>query len=97
MFSAFYVHGGAPGTLGSRWEKWKARFENVLLAMDIKDNARKRAMLLHYAGEQVYDIFVTLPDKGEAKDFDKAITALATYFSPKTNIDFEVYMFRQST
>ena len=57
--------------------------------MDIKDNARKRAMLLHYAGQQVHDIFVTLPDKGEAKDFDKTITALDTYFSPKTNIDFD--------
>lgn len=72
-------------------------FENFLLAMDIKDNARKRAMLLHCAGEQVYDIFVTLPDRGEAKDFIKASQALAKYFSPKKNVDFEVYKFRQST
>ena len=49
-FPDFNVHRGAPGTLGPRWEKWKAGFKNVLLAMDIKDKARKRVMLVHYVG-----------------------------------------------
>lgn len=52
-----------------RWKKWLQRFENVIIALDIKDDTRKRAMLLHYAGEGVQDIFDTFTDTGEAKDY----------------------------
>ncbi len=41
------------------------RFNNLMAAMDIKDESRKRALLLHYSGEEVNDLFDTLPDKGD--------------------------------
>ena len=64
--------------------------------MNVDDNdARQRALLLHYAGEQVYDIFETLTDTGESDDFDKACEKLTAYFSPKKNIEYEVYVFRK--
>ena len=42
--------------------------------MDIKDVKRKRALLLHYAGEDVNDIFETLTDTGD--DYETAVTKL---------------------
>ena len=39
-----------PTATGQRWIKWKKRFENFLLAMNIEDATRKRALLLHYIG-----------------------------------------------
>ena len=39
----------------ARWKRWLSRFKNMMVAMNVDDNdARQRALLLHYAGEQVY-------------------------------------------
>ena len=43
--------------VAARWKKWLSRLENLFVAMNIQDDKRKRALLLHYAGEQVHDIF----------------------------------------
>lgn len=51
-------------------------------------------MLLHYAGEDVNDIFDTLPETGD--DFDTAIAKLTEYFAPKKCTEYEVYKFRQA-
>ena len=39
-----------------RWERWLRRFDNFVVARDIATNARQKAMLLHYAGEAVFDL-----------------------------------------
>ena len=44
--------------------------------LDTKDNKRKRALLLHYSGEQANDIFDTLPDTGN--DYATALDKLTT-------------------
>ncbi|KAK3741501.1 hypothetical protein QZH41_002971 [Actinostola sp. cb2023] len=49
------------------------------------------------AGEEVSDIFETLPDQGEDKDYKAAVAALNVYFQPKVNKTYEVYMFRNAT
>lgn len=73
------------------------RFRNLVVALDIKDKSRQKALLLHYAGEEVNDIFDTLPDteadEGE-NPLDKAIDALTAYFQPKQNVAYEEYQFR---
>ena len=43
--------------VATRWTKWLARLENLFVALNIADDKRKRALLLHFAGEQVHDIF----------------------------------------
>lgn len=58
------------------------------------DKPRQRALLLHYAGEEVNDIFETLPDTGD--DYDTAVAKLTEYFAPNKNADFEIYKFRQT-
>ena len=48
-------------------------------------------MLLHFAGLAVDEIFETLPDTGEAKDYHKAVEALNAYFTSQVNTTYEEY------
>ena len=77
-------------TLGQRWEKGVHSLEFYLAASNITDSARKRAVLLHLAGPEVQDIFLTLTDTHET-----ALAKLTEYFTPKKNIPFERHLFRQ--
>ena len=74
--------------LATRWEKYMKRFNNLMAAMDVKEESRKRALLLHYSGEEVNDLFDTLPDTGEDNDYKEACEALTRYFTP------EIFKFR---
>ena len=95
-FAEFDTH--SDGAVDTRWKKWLARFRNLLLAL-VDSTKRQRALLLHYAGESVNEIFETLPDTDAGEDenpFQKAVTALTNYFTPKKNREFEVYVFRKA-
>ncbi|KAI8514170.1 hypothetical protein Bbelb_084940 [Branchiostoma belcheri] len=48
------------GAVGKRWKKWLSRLENYLVAIDIQDEARKKAMLLHFMGEETHTIYENL-------------------------------------
>ena len=39
-----------------RWESWVRRFENYIVAKNIQNDKRMKAMLLHYAGEAVFEL-----------------------------------------
>jgi hypothetical protein len=80
--------------LAVRWEKYLNRFKNLMTAMAITDPSRQRALLLHYVDEDVNDIFDTLADRGDEKDFKKSCEALTQYFIPRKNVSFEVFKFR---
>ena len=92
-------------SLSQRWKKWVSRFINLLLAMDISDAKRMKA-LLHYAGQDVHDVFDTLPkvdtetlpakssSEGstttlEPDEYLEAKTKLDNYFNPKLNVEYE--------
>ena len=92
VFPSFNVQEPAADT---HWKKWCAHLENLLVGLDIKDHKRKCALLLHYSGEQVNDIFETLPDTGN--DYATALDTLTNYFAPKKCTEFEIYKFRQAT
>lgn len=85
--------------VGLTWNKWHNRLENLLIAMNITNNKRKKAMMLHLAGEEVNDIFETLTvaDPGEGEnEYDLAVGALTEYFVPNQNSEFQVFIFRQT-
>ena len=92
----------APFTLAARWTRWTTRFENLMTAMNVTAPARKKAMLLHLAGEGVYGIYDGLivpdvpvdADPTENNVYIAARKALDDHFSPKKNADFEIYNFR---
>ncbi|CAN8007223.1 unnamed protein product [Ixodes pacificus] len=60
-FPAFIVHADH-STVGTRYRKWVTRFRNFLVACNITAPGRSKAMLLHYAGDDVNDIFESLCD-----------------------------------
>ncbi len=91
-----FIIGDNPTAVGSRWDEWLDRFENYLAAMVIKDATKKRAMMIHFAGKDIYKIFRTLEETGEAKDYDIAKAKLTEYFKPQQNIEYERYVFRRS-
>ena len=79
---------GDPSNIGPRWGRWLSSFEifadsRGLILEEGKDThkQRRRALLLHSAGQTVQDIFLTLPNTGSVKDYEKAVTALSTYCS----------------
>ncbi|XP_064617193.1 uncharacterized protein LOC135481275 [Liolophura sinensis] len=92
-FPSFDVHSD-PSSIAQRWTKYVRRFQNLLVAMDIADKKRQRALLIHYGGEEVSDILDTLPDTGE--DLEGALEKLNPHFNPRRNIDYETYVFRST-
>ena len=86
-------------TQATRWKKWLSRFQNLVVALNVTDKKRQRALLLHFAGEATNEIFDTLPNTtaGEGDDpFAKAVEALTNYFTPKQNREHEICVFRQA-
>ena len=95
-FPPFSVHED-DASASLHWEKWLKHFEMYLAAHEMKDPTCKRALLLYSAGEEVTDIFETLPNQGKEKEYDKAVTTLNAYFQPKVNKTYEIYIFRNAT
>lgn len=86
----------------------------MLCALDITDDRRKKALLLHYCGDETYDIYDSFSDmdkgigstrevtdvNGEQvnlpDEYNKLCNSFKMYFTPKQNLSFEVYKFRQA-
>ena len=73
-----------------------ARFENLIVGLGIEDVTQKHAPLLRYNGPDVDEIFDTLEDTGEDKDYKKAVEKLTAHFNPQVNTTYEVYNFREA-
>ena len=76
-FPAFEVH--LDENVGPRWKKWLARFENLTIGMEVNDEKQKRALLVHYSGPEVDDIFDTLEETSE--DYKTAVDKLTAHFN----------------
>ena len=83
-------------SIGSRWEKYIRRFENLLLAINVNDDARKKTLLLHYAGEKVKDVFETCQNHDKST-FTETKKTLAEHFQSQRNLSYEVFNFRKAT
>ena len=87
------------GDVTVRWRRWVSRFKNLMVAMNITSDPRQKALLLHYAGESMSDIFDTLNVAAAGPDqtnTDWAMQAFTMYFAPQENKDFEVMNFRRA-
>ena len=82
-----------PASNASRWEKWLARFENYLIAVNIDKDERKKAMLLHFVGEKVYDIYDTLSAADDK--YADVKQKLNDYFKPMKDTAMAVFLFRE--
>lgn len=73
--------------------EWIERLELLFTGMDINDNGEKRALLLHYAGERVYDIYNA--ENGESPTPHVGTKQiLSTYFYSRKNLQMAVYKFK---
>ena len=92
----FDCHSPDPATLGPRWKRWLTSFELfanckgliITEGTNAATKQRRRAMLLHFAGPDVQEIFSTLAETSEGTDYAAAVTALNGYFLPKVNSAF---------
>ena len=79
----------------ARWERWLRRFHNFVVAKDIVDDKRVKAMMLQYAGEAVFELseFVgVLSSDGHDQTKEKLIA----YFTARRNEEYDVFTFRQA-
>jgi hypothetical protein len=96
-------------SVGPRWSKWVNRFDNFMAALNITDDTRRKALILHYGGERVFEIFETLDSNARVVTpatattaavnetcYEAARRALSDHFTPRVNTDFEMFTFRQS-
>ena len=82
--------------VGLKWQKWVLRFENFTVAYDINADPRKKALLLHFAGPIVHDIYETLSPDTIGDNYADTLKVLNDYFLPKKNVEFAIYKFRQT-
>ena len=89
---------GDTTSIGPRWKRWKTSFEFFADGKGVTNARQKKALLLHTAGVDVQDIFLTLPEPEEVEGdtvYDKTVRMLDTHFSPCVNVPFERHQFRQ--
>ena len=81
-------------SLGVRWDKYVTKLENLFTGLNITSKKRKKALLLHYAGDDVFNIYDTFDLSGDEENYDDTKTELKTIFNPRKNTEFERYEFR---
>ena len=56
----------------NRWPNYINRFKNMLMAYEIIDKSKKKALLLHLGGEQLFEIYNGFSSiETQAADFNK--------------------------
>ena len=84
-----------------RWRKYVKRFQTYLTAHEITDDARQKAILLTFGGDELNDIVDSLvPESlvpvGDAEThLQKLIDAVDAHFNPEANIEYQRFMFRR--
>ena len=101
-FPTFNVH--EDSNVAVRWRRWISRFDNMLVAANIVEPVRRKAMLLHCGGEEIMDIYegFELPAPAAADGggdeppnvYEILKTALNQHFTPQVNTEYELYKFR---
>ena len=92
-FPKFDVY-GEETSLGTRWTKYVMKLENLFTGLTIESKKRRKALLLHYAGDEVFEIYETLNLGDSDSNYDEVKKGLADHFQPKKNREFERFEFR---
>ena len=65
------------------------------MAKNITDARRLKAILLHYVGEDVFELGESLGIVSDTP-FEETKRVLTAYFAPQRNVEYEVFVFRQA-
>lgn len=85
---------GDPNSTAQRWEKWLKSFQYFIIASNINEDQRKRALLLHLIEQECQKIFETLPFQGDT--YQEAETCLNNYFKVQKNVPYERSIFKNA-
>jgi hypothetical protein len=80
-------------TISNRWKRWVSRFENYVLYVNVEDDTKKKSLLLHLAGDEVFCVYENIKQPND--NYKEAIKKLTDHFAPKQNTAFAVFKFRQ--
>ena len=106
-FEKFPVHKDESST-GVRWKTWIMKLDNLLCALDIKSDARKKALLLHYGGDDIFEIYDSMTDEQKGigamtqgdnptpNEYEVLKKSFTDHFTPKQNTAYETFKFRQA-
>jgi hypothetical protein len=87
-----------PSNVGIRWDIYVKKFENLIIGLGIDKNKRKKALLLHYAGNEVFEICKTFPTLSNAdNNYADTKKELSDYFQPQKNTEFLRFEFGNVT
>ena len=56
VFPTFSLHAD-PNTTSIRWKKWIDKLKILFVALDTDNDKKRKATLLHYTGDEVFDIY----------------------------------------
>ena len=90
----------APYVKGVDFNRWLKGFDFYVAAMDINDNGRKTAVLMHLMGAEVQDIYDTLPEPQLPPTptcFEVCVAKLRAYLQPTTNVMAERINFQRTS
>ena len=90
---AFELHPSS--SVGPRWERWLRHFQNYLQAKGVEGKSQQKALLLHCAGVDVFDLSDALGVTADTT-YAETVSKLTAYFSPKRSREYETYIFRQA-
>ena len=68
-FPTFEVY-GEESSLGIRWTKYISKLENLFVALNVEFRKRKKSLILHYTGDDVFEIYETLNLGANDSNFD---------------------------
>ena len=80
-------------SLGIQWKRWINRLQNLFRVLNIADELRQKALLLHYGGAELMVLCETVLAATD-DTFALAMVKLDSYFETKINTTFETYVIR---
>ena len=78
--------------------------ENLFVALDTDSDKKRKATLLHYAGDKVFDIYHSFTDHQKAREdgstipneYEMTKKSLTDHFTPQKNTSYKIFKFRQA-
>ena len=109
VFPTFSVHAD-PNTASIHWKKWMDKVEYLFVALDIDSNKKRKASLLHYTGDEVFDIYYSFTDQQKGisattttedgstipNEYETTKKLLTDHFAPQNNTSCEIFNFRRA-
>ena len=86
---------GEPNLIAQKWTKWKSSFGYFLTATGVRDDNRRKAMLLHLVGQDTQEVFDTL-GVADGATYDQTLAALDEKFDVPRNVSYERSVFHNA-